>query len=468
MKYRDFLSKKLGSEVPTGITGDVNLSAHLFPHQRDIVRLALKRGRFAIFADTGLGKGPMALEFLRVVAEHTGKPTLLLAPLAVSHQFAREAEKFGIAARVVADASEVGPGINVTNYHKLHHFDPSVFGGVALDESSILKNFNGKTRDALIEAFARTPFRLALTATPAPNDHTELGNHAEFLGVMSRVEMLSMFFVHDGGSTQDWRLKGHAEEQFWRWVASWGIALRRPSDLGYEDGAYHLPPLTQRTHVIASDLRDAWASGSLFAKEAETLSEQRAVRRSSIGKRIARAVEIIDAEPNEKWLVWCELNDEQDEVAEALGDRCVSIAGSTDDDKRIAMERAWREGSTQVLVTKGSLFGHGMNWQHCARQIFVGASHSFEMVYQCVRRSHRYGQTRPVEAHFIATDSESRIVDNLARKHADAAKMSDAMVAAMGEVSRADLGGLGRTADSYDPRKRIKIPKWLKDNVEAA
>jgi superfamily II DNA or RNA helicase len=466
--YESFLSNKLGVDVPTGIEDPPELAGNLFPHQRDVTRLALRRGRFAAFLDTGLGKGPIALEFLRVVAEHTGLPTILLAPLAVSHQFEREAAKFNVTARVVASQDEVGPGINITNYHKLHNFDPSVFGGVAIDESSVLKDFNGKTRTALIESFRNTPFRLALTATPSPNDHTELGNHAEFLDVMTRVEMLSMFFQHDAGDTGEWKLMGHAEPAFWRWVASWAVAMRRPSDLGYDDSAYNLPPLIHQSHVIDNDIRDAWAAGHLFTKEAETLNAQRAVRRASIDRRIATAAGIIASEPDEKWLVWVGLNDEQDEMAKALGERCVSIQGSTPDDERIEMERRWREGDVSTLITKGAMFGHGLNWQHCARQIFVAPEHSFEKFYQCVRRSYRFGQTRQVEVHMISTDADGRIIENLDRKRADAEKMGDAMIGAMAEVSRAELHGAQKTSDAYEPRKTMSVPRWLIENVEAA
>jgi superfamily II DNA or RNA helicase len=255
--YQVFLASKSVDAPACGLTRIPKLNPSLFPFQADIVRWALRRGRAAVFADTGLGKGWIALEWLRCVAKHTKRPALLLAPLAVSHQFAREAAKIGVEARVVSDASEVGPGINVTNYHKLPRFDASAFGAVAIDESSILKDYSAATRNALIQTFAATPFKLALTATPSPNDHTELGNHAEFLGVMTRAEMLSMFFVHDMDQTQDWRLKGHAQTRFWEWVASWAVALRRPSDLGYPDDAYALPPLRHHQHTIKADQAQA-------------------------------------------------------------------------------------------------------------------------------------------------------------------------------------------------------------------
>lgn len=466
MSYADFLARKLAADVPTGIAEPPALNDALFPFQRDLVRLALKRGRFALFADTGLGKGWMALEWCRVVAEHAGRPVLLLAPLAVSHQFAREAAKLGVAARVVATQADVAPGINVTNYHKLQHFDASTFGGVALDESSILKDETGAFRTMLIETFAATPFRLALTATPAPNDHTELGNHAEFLGVMSRVEMLSKFFCHDGGSTQDWRIKGHAQDQFWRWVASWAATLRRPSDLGYDDGAYALPPLEIREHIIAGDIAQAWASGSLFVEKAEGLTAQRAARKGTIEARVAKAVEL--AKRDEKVLIWCELNAEQDALAKALGSECVSIAGATPEEKRIEMEARWREGDVRVLITKPSLFGHGLNWQHCAHEVFVGVSHSFEQFYQAVRRCYRFGQTRPVTVDVVSSELEGAVVDNLRRKQEDAATMGDAMVRAMADITRADVQGMTRTMDRYEGKTVMRVPSWLVANVEAA
>jgi len=336
--YRAFIARKLATAPVEGIPNHGPISPLLFPHQRTMVDVALRKGRFALFHDTGLGKGWQILEWARLVGEHTGKPVLVLAPLAVARQFEREAAKLGTAVRIVSSAADVGPGINVTNYHKLHKFDVSVFSGVALDESSILKSFDGTTRTALIEAFANTPYRLCATATPSPNDHTELGNHGMFLGVMSYAEMLSMFFVHDGSSsasTGGWRLKGHARDVFWRWVATWAASLRRPSDLGFADDGYDLPPMTFHEHVIPGDLKQAHASGALFVTAASTLAEQRAARRGTLDARVAKCAEIVAAEPDQDFLIWVDLNDEGDAI-EAAVPGAVQVSGSDDDDFKVS------------------------------------------------------------------------------------------------------------------------------------
>lgn len=465
MDYSEFIASKSLALKPIGLKRIPRLSERLFPFQRDLVRLSLKRGRSAIFADTGLGKGWMALEWLRVVAQHTKRPVLLLAPLAVSHQFAREAAKFGVDARVVSTAADVGPGINVTNYHKLDRFDPSVFGGVALDESSILKSFTGSTRTALIEAFRETPFRLALTATPSPNDHTELGNHAEFLGVMTRVEMLSMFFVHDGETTQEWRLKGHAEKAFWEWVASWAVAIRKPSDLGYEDGDYALPPLRMHSHQVPVDQRKAFALGMLFAADAASLSEQRDSRKETIGARIELSADLV-RKADGPVVVWCDLNAEGDALERAIPD-CVQVAGADSDDEKERKLNDFAEGRARVIVTKPSVAGFGMNWQHAATQVFCGLSNSFEQFYQSIRRSYRFGQTRPVDVHVVTSEVDGRIVENLARKQADAARMGDAMVSAMADVTKRDIGATTRTVDKYHAHEPMRVPAWIQSNQEA-
>jgi superfamily II DNA or RNA helicase len=464
MIYEDFISSKSLAVPPTGMEKVPRISSKLFPFQRDLVKLSLRRGRSAIFADTGLGKGWMALEWLRHVAKHTDRPVLLLAPLAVSHQFAREADKFGVPARVVARQSDVGPGINITNYHKLDHFDADTFGGVALDESSILKSYTASTRTALIEAFKLTPFRLALTATPSPNDHTELGNHAEFLGVMSRVEMLSMFFVHDGETTQEWRLKGHAEKAFWEWVASWAVSLRKPSDLGYEDGAYALPPLRMHSHAVAVNQRRAFDAGVLFADAAATLSEQRDVRKETIGARVELCADLV-RKADGPVVVWCDLNAEGDALERAVPD-CVQVAGADDDDEKEAKLDAFATGGARVIVTKPSVAGFGMNWQHAATQVFCGLSNSFEQFYQSIRRSYRFGQTRPVDVHVVTSELDGRIVENLARKQADAQRMGDAMVAAMAETVKKAIGATTRTIDKYEAREPMKIAPWVVSNEE--
>jgi hypothetical protein len=466
VSYEDFLAEKATRAVPTGIDEPVEISEKLFGFQRDIVAWALRRGRAALFADTGLGKTAMQLEWARHVADFTGKPVLILAPLAVAAQTAREGEKFGLHVeqwRVAADFNAEA-SIAITNYDRLHHFIDRVrdLGGVVLDESSILKDYTSATRTLLIETFAATGFKLACTATPAPNDFTEMGNHAEFLGVLTRVEMLATWFVHDGGSTQDWRLKGHAIADFYQWVCSWAVMLRRPSDLGYDDGAFALPALEMNEHVVASSLAEAHATGKLFVEPAKSLDEQRKARRASLASRVAKAAEIVNAEPDEPWLVWCELNDEGDALTEAITD-AVQIAGSDNASDKEHLMLGFCHVAPRIIVTKPSIAGYGMNWQHCARIIFVGVSHSFEQFYQAVRRCWRFGQKRPVKVHVITSEAEGAVVASLKRKESDARRLGDEMVKHMADITRASIRGAVREATPYEPRIEMRVPHWLQE-----
>lgn len=458
--YEKFIAHKRLVAPPVGIAEPPPLSERLFPFQRDIVRWALRRGRAAIWADCGLGKSWMALEWARHVAEHTRRPVLILTPLAVAEQFVDEGRKLGVAVRHVRDGSDVGAGIHVSNYERLHRFDATAFGGVVLDESSILKDYTSATRNALIEAFARTPFRLACTATPAPNDHMELGNHAEFLGVMTRTEMLAMFFTHDGGETQTWRLKGHAQKDFWRWVCSWAANLRFPSDLGYSDGGFRLPPLDVHEHVVACGDDMTAHQGTLFTVEARTLEEQRRARRASLAARVERAAEIVLAEPGEQWLVWCDLNDESAALSAALPG-AVEVKGADSEEHKESSLLGFARGDVRVLVSKPSIAGWGMNFQRCARVVFVGLSHSFEAWYQAIRRTYRFGQTRAVQCHVVTSDAEGAVVANLKRKQADAEKMARGMIEHMAEITRAELGATGRDSTEYRPTVRMIVPAWV-------
>lgn len=463
MKYSDFIAKKRLVAPSAGFDLLPALSQRLFPFQGDITRWALRRGRAAIWADCGLGKSWMALEWARVVAEH-GEPgggdVLILTPLAVAQQFVREGEKIGIKVAHCRTKDDVRPGINVTNYERLHHFDPGAFIGVVADESSILKDYTSATRNALIEAFAQTPFRLACTATPAPNDHMELGNHAEFLGVMNRVEMLSMFFTHDGGDTQSWRLKGHAVKAFWRWVCSWAVSVRKPSDLGYDDDGFALPALKIEERVVSAGADLARAQGTLFAVEARGLEEQRIARRASLGERVRVTAEIVNHQPSEPWIVWCDLNDESAALAAAIPGS-VEVRGSDSaEEKEDAMAR-FSSGEIRVLVSKPSICGWGLNWQHCARAAFVGLSHSFEAWYQAIRRNYRFGQTRDVECYLVSSDAEGAVLANLKRKQAEADRMAAGMIAEMADFTRADLSATRRDVAEYRPKKPMTIPSWI-------
>ena len=456
--YAQFLARKAIDDPATGLTEWPSLPDCLFPHQRDIVAWALRRGRAALFAGTGLGKSLMELSWAQAITAATGKNILHLAPLAVSNQMAREAEKFGIAARVVARQSDCGDGTNITNYQKLEHFDLSKFGGVILDESSILKSTDGKYRTALIDACQSIPFRLAATATPAPNDFMELGNHAEFLGVMKYTDMLATFFAHDGGSTQNWRLKGHAENEFWRWMASWAVMLRKPSDLGYPNDGYDLPPLKYHQHTVAVAYAPSMETGLLFPVEASTLSERIAARRDTVGDRVAKAAEITPEDRPFVW--WCNLNAEAEALAKAIPGAVNLHGGLKDTDKeRIIAE--FLDGTIRVLISKPGICGFGLNFQHCADTGFVGLSDSFEQYYQAIRRFWRFGQSKPVNCHIIAAETEGATVANIRRKEADADRMAAAMVMHMADLSSAAVRGSVRDTPNYDPQQPVILPSFL-------
>lgn len=445
------------SAAPRGAEGitPARFASHLFPHQRDLVRWALRRGRAGVFADTGLGKTAIELEWARHVADR-GR-VLILAPLAVSEQIEREGQRFGVDATYRRE--DDGARIMVANYELLHRIDPARFAGVVCDESSIMKSFDGATKTLLCNMFATTPYKLVASATPAPNDFTELGNQSEFLGIKSRVEMLAEYFVHDGGSTQDWRLKGHAEDAFWRWVCSWGALVKSPSDLGHDDGAFMLPPLEIVEHVIGVDHSQAQAAGMLFATEARSLNEQRAVRRATMNARVAKASEL--AAGGDQVLVWCELNEESAALAKAIPG-AVEVTGSDDPETKASRMLGFAAGEIRALVSKPSICGFGMNFQRCARMVFVGASHSYEQTYQAIRRCWRFGQTRPVAVHVILAETDGAIVANFKRKQADAERLSREMVSRMRDTMRAEVLGAVREWNEYQPAETMKAPAWAR------
>lgn len=456
--YQAFLASKAITDPPTGIDAPADLPAAMFAHQADITRWALRRGRAALFAGTGLGKSLMELAWAQAVNAATGAPILHLAPLAVSAQLVREAEKFGIEARQVASGEECAAGINITNYQKLDKFELALFGGVILDESSILKSTDGHYRTRLIEACQSIPFRLAATATPAPNDFMELGNHAEFLGIMSYTDMLATFFAHDGGDTQKWRLKGHAENDFWRWMASWAVMLRKPSDLGYPDAGYDLPPLRYHQHVVGVDYAPNIDTGMLFPMQAASLAERITARRATVADRVAKAVDVTPATGPFVW--WCNLNAESEAIAAGISD-AVEVRGSDSEGEKERKLIDFSEGRIRVLVTKPPICGFGMNWQHCSATGFVGLNDSFEQFYQAIRRFWRFGQTRPVDCHIIASEIEGATVANIKRKEADADRMAAAMVLHMADLTSAAVRGSVRDTPRYAPNVPVNLPSWL-------
>lgn len=463
-EYESYVRSKLAVHPPSGIADPTIGVRRLFPFQRDLVSWALRRGRAAVFADTGLGKTGMQIAWADAVARHTSGDVLILAPLAVAAQTVAEGAACGVDVTLCRDASDVRPGLNVTNYDRLHRFDPARFSGVVLDESSCIKHHDAKTLRALLDAFAACPFRFCATATPAPNDWTELGTHAEFLGVCTRTEMLSEFFCHDGGETQVWRLKGHARKAFWRWVSSWGAMVRRPSDLGYSDDGYALPAARTISHTVATDAATLRAGGVLFAQEAATLMDRRNARRGSVDARVAMCADLVNADP-EPWIVWCDLNAESEALTRAIRG-AVEVRGSDDPDTKEERLRAFSEGRVRVLVTKPSIAGFGLNWQHCARVAFVGVTDSWEAYYQAVRRCWRFGQSREVQVHIFASEAEGSVVANLARKERDATAMAESLSAETRDAVMAEVSGAVRTVNGYDARKAMRLPQWIKSEAE--
>lgn len=455
-EYDAYIGEKLESAPPAGLDCDP-YHVGLFPHQSDLVRWALRRGRCAIFADTGLGKSRMQVAWADTIRAQTSRDVLILCPLAVAAQTVGEGAQMGVEITHVREASDVRPGINIANYERLHKLDTSRFGAVVLDESSCIKHHDTKTLKHLIEAFGDTPYKLCATATPAPNDWTELGAHAEFLGVRTRTEMLAEFFVHDGAETQVWRLKGHARRAFWQWVSSWGAMVRRPSDLGHDDSAYILPRLSVTQHSVESPEA---STGMLFAMEAQTLMERRDARKESIGERVKACAEMVNAD-RQPWVVWCDLNAEGDALRAAIPD-AVEIRGSDSLEVKEARLDDFARGRTRVLITKPSIAGFGLNWQHCARMAFVGVTDSFESYYQAVRRCWRFGQTKPVEVHIFASEREGAVVANLKRKEHDAIAMADALSQETMASVRANVLGVKREHNPYIPSARIVVPDFLR------
>lgn len=459
MNYEDFLKSKEIRYDSCGFEPEKD-NPKLFQWQSDIVRWALMKGRSAIFADCGLGKTPMQLQWAAEVSRHEGKPVLICAPLAVAKQTQREGVKFDVPVTVCRKGVDVKPGVNVTNYEMLEHFDADVFAGVVLDESSILKDASSSTRKMLTEKFRNTPFKLCCTATPSPNDFMELGTHSDFLGVMNQPEMLATFFCHDGGNTSKWRLKGHAEQKFFEWVASWACCITNPADLGYDGSDFVLPELEIEEIVTQTkDMTNREGQYVLFAETALSLNERREARRNSLDDRVEAAAEIANG-TDEQVLVWCDLNAESEALAEAING-AVEVRGSqTPDFKENAMN-GFTDGVNRVLVSKPSIAGWGMNWQQCNTMIFVGLSDSFEAYYQAVRRCWRFGQKRPVKVYIIISEAEGCVKQNIERKQADAQRMTKELVKFTKDILSAEIRHTSRMIENYITVERMEMPAWI-------
>ncbi len=443
LSYKEFLESKTLNDIPSGFEPRA-INDMLFDFQADIVKWAIKRGRAAVFADCGLGKTPMQLDWAKHVYDQIGRDILIVAPLAVSRQTKREGKKFGVQVNVCREQKDVIPGINITNYEMLHKFDADQFGGVVLDESSILKSYTGKIRSMIIEMFQETPYKLACTATPAPNDFMELGNHSQFLNVMTREEMLSMFFINDAGDTGTWRLKGHAEDEFWKWLCSWAVMVKKPSDLDYENDGFTLPAL----NLIEKVIPHGGDNGEyLFAWEAKTLSERREARRNSLNERVKAAADLVNSS-DEGWLIWCDLNRESEELKRAIPGS-VEVKGADTLDHKEKSILNFANGDSQILVTKPKIAGFGLNLQVCHNVIFVGLSDSYEAFYQAIRRVWRFGQEHPVNAYIITGELEGAVVSNIKRKESDVERMALNMVKHMADFSKQEIRGQSKQKVEY-------------------
>ena len=444
MNYEDFVRNKRRVEVATGhMPGELN--EHLFDFQHAIVSWAVRRGRAAIFADTGLGKTLMQLAWADEVASHTNGIVVVLAPLAVSEQTIEQGATFGIEVRrIPAGESPSQPGIWITNYERINAIDFTSLAGIVLDESSILKSHDGKTRTAIIDACQSIPYRLSCTATPSPNDFEELGNQCEFLGVMTRTEMLATYFINDAGDTGTWILKGWGQSRFWEWMGTWAVVLRSPADLGFDGSRYDLPALTYHEHVVQTEA----LGDELFSRPAQTMLERRKAQRDSIEARCAALAEIVNAEPNEPWLIWCHLNDEA-ELIKSLIAGAVNVQGSDSPENKTKNLLGFAHGQVRVLVSKPKIAGYGMNWQHCARVAFVGLDDSFEKFYQAVRRCYRFGQKREVQVHIFTAENEGQILQNIKRKEVLHHEMSANMIEHMRDIMNKELAGQENIVDEY-------------------
>lgn len=452
--YEAFLRERAQAGADSGFA-PLWMPDFLFDFQAAMVEWAVRKGRAAIFADCGLGKTPMGLVWASNVARKTSRPVLYLTPLAVASQTVHEADKFGIEAAHSRDGS-VSSHIVVTNYERLHYFNASDFAGVVCDESSILKSFAGQRRGEITAFMRKVPYRLLQTATAAPNDYIELGTSSEALGYMGHMDMLNRFFKNDlnnsaqgrmRGEVIKWRLKGHAELPFWRWVCSWARAIRRPSDLGFDDSRFVLPPLNEVEHLVKAN---SLADGMLFALPAVGLKEQREERRRTVDERCAMVAELVN-KTGQPALVWCHLNDEGDELQRVIPD-AVQVSGSDSDDRKEDRLEAFAEGRARVLITKPKIGAWGLNFQHCNHVTFF-PSHSFEQYYQAVRRCWRFGQKRAVKVDIVTTEGERGVMSNLQRKAEQADAMFSRLVDEMNHAMHIER--------SNNMTKKMEVPEWL-------
>lgn len=459
MKYEEFLRSKEISDVPTGFECEVSgLNSNTFEWQKPCIQWMLRRGRGALFQAPGLGKTIQQLVIAHEVRRKMSRAGIIFAPLAVAHQTIREAAKFGIEdIKFVRHQSEFEPmKIHIANYDMREHFNPQESVFVGADESSIFKSKEGAIKTHFCEEWTGIPYRFCFTATPSPNDYAELGNHAEFLGIMSRPEMEATFFYHDGGETSKWTLMPHAREAFWKWVASWALLMRTPSDIGFSDEGYILPKLHIREHILQSQ---GATEGFLIPMPATTLTEQRSVKRASIDDRCEACAVLVNAS-DDPWIVWCELNDEGD-ILEKMIPGSVQIAGKHSSEEKEKRILGFLTGEYTKLVTKCSIAGYGLNMQHAHHASRVNITHSAEDMYQEIRRQWRFGQKSECDYNLHLTESEMPILINVKRKQREADEMSEKVVKYMKETMVKNIGGQVRERDFFEPKEKMILPKWI-------
>ena len=456
MTYHEFLRTKEMRAEACGFEIDRdNITPTAFDYQKDIIAWACKKGKCAILTGCGTGKTLMLLEWARAVSEHTNKPVLIVSPLSVVQQTERESQKFGICeTNICRHAADVQNGVNITNYEMIEHFDASVFSGVVLDESSILKSFDGKYKTLLTDMFCATPYRLLCTATIAPNDYTEIGTSCEFLGIMSRTEMLATYFIHDSGDTSKWRLKKAGMNKFWEWFATWAIYFNSPKDLGYEGKGYDLPPLNIHKVITECEIRE----GEMLVMLANTLEERRNARKDSAEDRTDRAAALANNDDSQ-WLLWCDYNDESSMLKRKTRN-CVEVKGSDDPEFKARSSLDFADGRIHALVSKPSIFGFGSNFQSCHNMVFCGLSDSYERFYQAVRRCWRFGQEMPVNVYIILSEREMNVLDNIQRKQKQMDDMQKQMTALMKDITLSEIQHTTRITTTYKPSERMEVPAW--------
>lgn len=458
MNYDEYVDSKRIAVAPSGFEpGDLN--PKLFDFQAAVVRWALRRGKAALFEDCGLGKSFQEWQFAQSVTEYTNAPALILAPLSVNRQMIKEAPMFGYVINDCRSQADVKSGINIANYEILHKFQPDDFSAIILDEASILKGGSlGKTSNELVKFAATIPYRLSATATPAPNDLVELAFHAEFLGIMRESEIKALFFTQDGNSSNKFRLKRNAVDHFYKWLASWAIAMRKPSDLGYSDDGFNLPELI--IEQITIDSSEQFSNGMLFQMEAHGIDEQRRARKGSISDRVQASADLVN-NSTDQWLVWCDLNQESEVLAKEIP-TAIEVTGSDSSEHKIDAMVGFLDGRHKDVVSKPTMWGFGMNFQHSNHAIFCGLGNSFEKYYQAIKRQHRFGQTKQVYVYVVVTPADGAVVENIKRKWTQNDEMFDDLVKHM--AVHTELGSAKRDEMAYNPQQIVKVPSWLTAN----